>query len=252
MLMLEIKNLHVEVDGTEILKGVSLTFETGKVQALMGPNGSGKSTLAHALVGHPKYKITQGQILLDGREITHLRPDERARAGLFLSFQYPPSVSGITISKFLRTAVNAQRTACGEKNFSVVEFHTILKEAIAKLGLNPDFIRRYLNDGFSGGERKKMEILQMILLRPRYVLLDETDSGLDVDAIKIVADGITKARLDTTMSIVVITHYNKFLEFLSPDMVTVLYNGAIVASGGYELAKRIEKEGFGGITHGHA
>lgn len=249
--MLEIKNLHVEVEGTEILKGVSLKFELGKVQAVMGPNGSGKSTLVHALVGHPKYKITQGQILLDGKDITPLKADERAKAGLFLSFQYPPSVQGITISKFLRTAVNSLRTARGESTYSVVEFHALLKEAIAKLGLNPDFIRRYLNHGFSGGERKKMEILQMILLKPKYVFLDETDSGLDVDALKIVADGITTARKQQEMSIVVITHYNKFLEFLSPDTVAVLYNGSVLASGGYELARKIEQKGFGGMIDDH-
>ncbi|MBI4152647.1 Fe-S cluster assembly ATPase SufC [Candidatus Woesearchaeota archaeon] len=250
--MIEIKDIHVEVEGTEILKGVSLTFAPGKIQALLGPNGSGKSTLAHVLVGHPRYKLTQGQIFLDGKDISSWKADERAKAGLFLSFQYPPSIPGVTIGKFLRTAVNAQRENRGQKPYSVVEFHPLLKEAITKLNLDPDFIRRYLNHGFSGGERKKMEILQLLLLQPRYVLLDETDSGLDVDAIKTVAEGIKKIRENTEMSIVVITHYQKFLEFLSPDSVSVLYQGRVAASGGYELAQKIEKEGFGGITNDHA
>ncbi len=238
--MLEIKDLHVEVEGIEIIKGISLTFEPGKINALMGPNGSGKSTLAHALVGHPKYKITKGEIFIDGKEITHLKPDERAKAGLFLSFQYPPTVQGVTISKFLRTAVNAKR----EKPYSVVEFHGILKEAISTLGLNSDFIKRYLNHGFSGGEKKKLEILQMILLQPKYALLDETDSGLDVDAIRIVAEGIKLAHQRENTSFIVITHYHRFLEYLQPDTVSVLMQGKIVAAGGKELAAQIEKEGF--------
>ncbi|MBI4151368.1 Fe-S cluster assembly ATPase SufC [Candidatus Woesearchaeota archaeon] len=245
---LEIKNLTVEVEGTQIIRNISLALEPGKILALMGPNGSGKSTLANVLAGHPKYTITQGQIFLDGKEITSLKPDERAKAGLFLSFQYPPSLPGITIGKFLRAAVNAQREAQGEKPHSVVEFHSILKEAVTSLQLNSEFIRRYLNHGFSGGEKKKMEVLQLLLLRPRYIVLDETDSGLDVDAIRIVAEGIRHLQKMTQSGILIITHYSKFLEILPPDTVAVLSKGDIVAVGNYELAQKIEEDGFGSIV----
>lgn len=250
--MLEIKNLNVEVEGKEILQGVTLSLVPEKILALMGPNGSGKSTLVQALAGHPKYKITAGKIILDGKEITNSKPEERAKAGLFLSFQSPPIISGISVSKFLRTAVNSQREYRGEKPYSIIEFHALLKETVAKLGLPQDFIKRDLNKGFSGGERKKMEILQMFLLQPKYVLLDETDSGLDVDAIKIVGEGINLARQRTEMSLMVITHYHKFLQFLLPDTVAVLSKGSIIASGQAKLAEKIEKEGFGGIIDGYA
>jgi len=209
--ILEIKDLHVMVDGIEIIKGVSLSFEEGKVHALMGPNGSGKSTLAHAIMGHPKYKITSGQILLNGKDITYEKPHLRAQAGLFLSFQYPSEVSGVSISSFLRTAVNS----VSDKKYSVLEFHKILKEKMAVLKIDSSFTRRGLNEGFSGGEKKRMEMLQLLMLQPKYALLDETDSGLDVDAIKTVAEGIIEARKQNTMGIIVITHYNRFLEYLN-------------------------------------
>ncbi len=257
--MLQIKDLYVETNGAEILKGVSLSFAPGKIYALLGSNGSGKSTLVQTLIGNPKYKITSGQISLDGKDISSLKPEERAKAGLFLSFQHPPQVSGITLGKFLRAVVNTQR----EKPYSPVEFHQLLKEAMAKLHLSQEFIKRPLDKGFSGGERKKLEILQMRLLQPRYVFLDEVDSGLDVDAIKLVAEHIKQACLLTPadkktaeqkVSIIVITHHHKFLEFLSQDAknsgidkidtVTVLHQGKVAASGSVELAKKIEKEGF--------
>jgi Fe-S cluster assembly ATP-binding protein len=238
---LEIKNLHVEVDGKEIIKGVSLTFHSGKVHALMGPNGSGKSTLAQAMMGNPKYKITKGQIILDGIDITNMKVNERARKGLFLSFQYPIEVSGVTISNFLRTAVNNLR----EKPYSVIEFHKLLKETMASIGMDASFSRRNLNEGLSGGEKKRAEMLQMVMLNPKYALLDETDSGLDVDAIKIVADSINKVKNE--IGVVVITHYNKFLQYLEPDEVSILFDGRIIVSGGNELAHKIEQEGFEGV-----
>lgn len=244
--MLEIKDLHVEVEGKEIIKGVSLTFNPGKVQVLMGPNGSGKSTLMLAIMGHPKYKITKGKILLDGEELTYEKPEIKAKKGLFLSFQYPAEVNGVTISNFLRTAVNSRR----EKPYSVVEFHTLLKQKMTALKVDPAFSKRDLNVGFSGGEKKRAEILQLILLEPRYAFLDETDSGLDIDAIKIVADGIKKLHQETKMSIIMITHYNRFLEYFTPDQISVISDGRIVAQGEAALAQRIEKEGFEKIVGG--
>lgn len=239
---LEIQDLHVEVDGKELIHGISLVFAAGKVHALMGPNGSGKSTLAQAIMGHPRYKITQGKVLLDGLDITHIKPHLRAKAGLFLSFQYPSEVSGVAYSNFLRTAANNLHG----KNYSVVEFHQILKEQMAILNMDSTFSRRGVNEGFSGGEKKRAEILQLLVLQPKYALLDETDSGLDVDAIKIVAEGIQQARRNGSqqMGIIVITHYHRFLEYLQPDEVSILMQGKIVAWGGPELAKKVEKEGF--------
>ncbi len=239
---LQINNLHVEVEGKEIIKGVSLTFEQNEIHALMGPNGSGKSTLAQALAGNPKYNITKGTIIIDGKDSTKAKPEERAHQGLFLSFQYPPAVPGVSISTFLRTAVNARREQQSLKPFTVMEFHAMLLHAMKQLKIDPSFSKRHLNDGFSGGEKKRMEILQMVLLAPRYALLDETDSGLDVDALKIVAESINQAK--GSMGIVVITHYNRFLEFIKPDRVSVLSHGIIVASGREELAKKIEEQGF--------
>ncbi len=239
---LEIQNLHVEVEGTQILNGINLVFEPDSIHVIMGPNGSGKSTLANALMGHPKYKITQGKIILDGKDITHEPVNIRAKAGLFLSFQYPQEVQGVTISNFLRTAVNAKRDE-GNK-LSVIDFHKILKEKMALLKMDPAFSRRALNHGFSGGEKKRNEMLQLMLLEPKYALLDETDSGLDVDAIKTVAENIITAREHTQMGVVVITHYNRFLQYLKPHKVSILYKGNIIKQGGFELAQQIEKEGF--------
>ena len=245
---LEIIDLHVEVNGKEIIKGVTLTFYPGKVHALMGPNGSGKSTLAHAMMGHPKYKITKGKILLDGEDITNAKPEVRAQKGLFLSFQYPSEISGVTISNFLRTAVNNLREKKNLVPYSVVDFHRLLKEKMAQLKIDASFSKRYLNEGFSGGEKKRMEILQLSMLEPTYALLDETDSGLDVDAMKTVAEGVEKIRKEREMSVVVITHYSKFLEYLKPEAVSILYNGKIVKTGEYKLAQQIEKKGFGELT----
>ena len=194
--MLEIKNLHVEIEGIKILKGVNLKVETGKVHALMGPNGSGKSTLANVIMGHPKYEITQGQIILNGEVINDLSPDERAKKGLFLSFQYPNEVDGVTISTFLRTAINSLREGKGEEPISVLDFHNLLKEKLDLLKTDESFAQRYLNHGFSGGEKKKSEILQLVVLDPKVAILDETDSGLDISAIRDVADGINKYKIN--------------------------------------------------------
>ncbi|HLD80096.1 MAG TPA: Fe-S cluster assembly ATPase SufC [Candidatus Nanoarchaeia archaeon] len=244
MKKLEIIDLFVEINGKEIIKGVTLTFEAGKVHALMGPNGSGKSTLAHALMGHPRYKITKGKIVLNGEDITNAKPEVRAQKGLFLSFQYPSEISGVTISNFLRTAVNNLREKKGLPAYSVVDFYKLLKEKMAQLKIDGSFSKRYLNEGFSGGEKKRMEMLQLSMLEPTYALLDETDSGLDVDAMKTVAEGIERIRQEREMSIIVITHYSKFLEYLKPDVVSVLSSGKIIKSGGYELAKQINEQGF--------
>lgn len=245
---LEIIDLHVEVEGKEIIKGVTLTFYHGKVHALMGPNGSGKSTLAHALMGHPKYKITKGTILLNDEDITKAKPEIRAQKGIFLSFQYPSEISGVTIGNFLRTAVNNLREKKNLAPYSVVEFHKLLKEKMAQMKIDSSFSKRYLNEGFSGGEKKRMEMLQLAMLEPKYALLDETDSGLDVDSMKTVAEGIERVRKEKEMGIVVITHYSKFLEYLKPDVVSVLSSGKIIKSGSYELAKQINEEGFEGLV----
>ena len=237
---IEIQNIHVEVEGKEIIKGVSLTFEAGKVHALMGPNGSGKSTLAKALMGHPKYVITQGKILIDGKEMTSSSVEERAKAGLFLSFQNPTEIVGVKIGHFLRTAVNAKR----ETPYSVVEFHKLLKEKMVELKIDPSFSRRYLNAGFSGGEKKRAEILQMVMLEPKYSVLDEPDSGTDVDALKVLSEGINIAKTKNHMGVVLITHYNRILKYVKPDVVTIIVNGKIVDSGSAKLAEEIESSGY--------
>jgi Fe-S cluster assembly ATP-binding protein len=240
---LEIIDLHVEVKGIEIIKGVTLTFHAGKTHALMGPNGSGKSTLAKALMGHPAYIITKGKVILNGKDITKEKTHEKAKLGLFLSFQYPKEIEGVTISNFLRAARNAIK----KDKLSIVQFHKHLKEKMAELKIDPAFRRRYLNVGFSGGEKKKAEILQLSILEPKYAILDETDSGTDVDAIKIISQGIQKVKKNNNMAIIVITHYNKFLDYLQPDEVSILVNGKIVATGGHELANKIEEQGFEGV-----
>jgi Fe-S cluster assembly ATP-binding protein len=246
--MLEIKNLAVEVDGKEIIHNLSLQFHPGKVYALMGPNGSGKTTLAYALSGHPRYKITRGSIILDGKEITFAKPQERSTLGLFLSFQYPVEISGVSISNFLRTIVNVRR----EKPYTVLEFHALLKETMKKLKIDPSFGKRHVNKGFSGGEKKRAEILQLMMIQPKYALLDETDSGLDIDAIKIVAEGINEARKNKDLAVIIITHYNRFLDFIKPDEVHVISEGNVIATGKYDLAQTIEKNGFEEvIAHAH-
>ena len=239
MSLLELKNVKSEVEGKEILKGLDLTINKGEVHVIMGPNGAGKSTLASILVGHPKHEVVSGQILLDGEDITELEVDERAQKGIFLSFQYPEEIPGLTVEDFLRTAKEA---VTGEKQY-IMQFHNELVEKMEKLHINPEYAERHLNVGFSGGEKKKNEILQMAVLEPKLAILDETDSGLDVDALRIVAEGVNKLKRADT-STIVITHYERLLDILKPDVIHVLYKGRIVKSGGPELAKEIEAKGY--------
>lgn len=240
---LEIKNLHVSVGGKEIIKGLNLEIKTGEVCAIMGPNGSGKSTLANSLMGHPNYVVTKGEILLDGKNISELASHKRASLGLFLGFQYPAEVPGVSVSNFLRVALNALRKAKGEKELSVVEFYDFVKGKMKLLKMDNSFLERYLNEGFSGGEKKKAEILQMAVLDPKFAILDETDSGLDVDALKTVANGINKFK-GKENGIVLITHYNRILNYVVPDKIHIMVNGKILKSGGKELAHEIEEKGY--------
>jgi Fe-S cluster assembly ATP-binding protein len=243
MPLLEVKNLHVEIDGKEILRGVDLTVNAGEVHAIMGPNGSGKSTLAYVLAGKDGYQPTAGQVRLDGKNIFDMTPDERAAAGLFLAFQYPLEIPGVATMTFLRTALNAQRKKRGEAELSTPEFLKKVREVAKELGIGQDMLRRGVNVGFSGGEKKRNEILQMALLEPRLAVLDETDSGLDIDALKIVADGVNRLR-DAKRSFVVITHYQRLLNYIVPDVVHVLSRGRIVKTGGKELALELEARGY--------
>jgi Fe-S cluster assembly ATP-binding protein len=244
---LEIKNLHVALeDGTEIVKGVDLAVDLNEKHAIMGPNGSGKSTLAYALMGHPAYEITQGEILLDGENIVEAGADERAQKGLFLAFQYPHAIPGVTVTSFLRSAINAIRKAkAGGKDdpIPVKEFRTEILAAMERLKVPRELASRYLNDGFSGGEKKRVEILQMALLQPKIAILDETDSGLDIDALRIVANGVNEL-VSAEMGALVITHYQRILNYVTPDHVHVFVGGKIVASGGEELAHKLEAEGY--------
>jgi Fe-S cluster assembly ATP-binding protein len=242
-MLLEIKNLHVEVDGKKILNGLDLVVEKGSVHAIMGPNGSGKSTLAHVLAGKPAYVVTDGQVLLDGEDILALPPDERAARGLFLAFQYPMEIPGVASFNFLRTAINAQRKKRGEAELSVPDIMKRVREAAGKLGIEQDMLRRGVNVGFSGGEKKRNEILQMALLEPRLCVLDETDSGLDIDALKIVSDGVNRLR-SPERGFVVITHYQRLLDYIVPDVVHVLSRGRIARTGGKELALELEARGY--------
>jgi Fe-S cluster assembly ATP-binding protein len=243
MHLLEVKNLHVEVDGKKILNGLELTVGKGSVHAIMGPNGSGKSTLAHVLAGKPGYVVTQGEVLLDGDDILALSPDERAAKGLFLAFQYPLEIPGVATMTFLRAAMNAQRKQRGDPEVSTPEFLKRVREVAAKLGIEQEMMRRSVNVGFSGGEKKRNEILQMAMLEPRLCVLDETDSGLDIDALKIVADGVNRLR-SPSRSFVVITHYQRLLNYIVPDVVHVLSSGRIVKTGGRELALELEATGY--------
>jgi Fe-S cluster assembly ATP-binding protein len=239
---LEIRDLHVAVDGHEILRGVSLALGPGEIHALMGPNGSGKSTLANTLLAHPAYEVTQGQILLQGEDVTALPPDERAARGLFLGFQHPEEIPGVSVLNFLRQALARRK---GIDNFSVLEVRLKLIEWLKRLGMDTRFSERYLNEGFSGGEKKRNEILQMALMEPDVAVLDETDSGLDIDALRLVSAGIEEVRKDRPqLAILAITHYQRLLEHLVPDTVHVLVDGRIVATGGPELARTVEAEGF--------
>jgi Fe-S cluster assembly ATP-binding protein len=236
---LEIKNLHVEVEGKEILKGINLEIKKGEITAIMGPNGSGKSTLSYTIMGHQRYKITKGSILLDGKDLTELKADQRAKAGLFLSFQYPSEISGVKFMNFLRTAINSKR----EEPIKISEFKELLEKNLKLLKIDKSMISRNLNEGFSGGEKKKAEILQMALLNPTYAILDETDSGLDIDALKIVSKGIN-ALAKNDKGILLITHYQRLLDYVKPDKIYVLMEGKIVLKGTSDLALKLEDKGY--------
>jgi Fe-S cluster assembly ATP-binding protein len=243
---LEIRNLHARVEdgGTEILRGVDLEIRPGEMHALMGPNGSGKSTLAKVVSGHPGYEVTEGDILLDGESILEMEPDERSRAGLFLAFQYPAEIPGVSIANFLRTSLNARRSE-DEGDMDVFAFQKLLNEKLELLKVQPTFAARYVNDGFSGGEKKRNEILQMAVLQPTMALMDETDSGLDIDALRIVSEGVNTLRgEDPTMGVLLITHYKRILGYLQPDHVHVMLNGRIAHTGGPELADQLEEMGY--------
>ena len=245
MAMLDIKDLHVTVDGREILKGLDLTVNKGEVHAIMGPNGSGKSTLAHVLAGKDAYEVTSGSVTFDGVDLLALEPDERAAKGVFLAFQYPLEIPGVTTMNFLRTAINAQRKKRHEPELTAPEFIKKVREASAKLGVDQEMLRRPVNVGFSGGEKKRNEILQMALFEPRLAVLDETDSGLDIDALKIVSDGVNRLR-SPERAMIVITHYQRLLDHIVPDIVHVLSRGRIVRTGGKELALELEAKGYAG------
>ena len=243
---LEITNLHVSVEDKEILKGLDLTVDKGQVHALMGPNGSGKSTLANAIMGHPALEVTEGSIVFNGEDITEADPDERSLAGIFMAFQYPVAIPGVAVSKYLRMILNAQREARGEEPLKIKDFAAQAREAMEIANIPQDFSSRYLNDGFSGGEKKRMEILQLALLKPELAVLDETDSGLDIDALKTVADGINRFT-GPDMGALVITHYQRLLHMVKPDVVHVMFDGRIVKEGGAELVDQLEAEGYGWI-----
>lgn len=244
MSVLEIKDLHATVEtpeGTkEILKGVNLTLRSGETHAIMGPNGSGKSTLAYSLAGHPKYEITSGEVLLDGEDVLEMSVDERAKAGLFLAMQYPVEVPGVTVSNFLRTA----KTAVEGEAPKLREWVKDVNAAMEKLRMDPQFAQRNVNEGFSGGEKKRHEILQMELLRPKIAILDETDSGLDVDALRVVSEGVNRVKDETNLGVMLITHYTRILKYIKPDFVHVFVNGRVAEEGGPELAERLEAEGY--------
>ncbi len=243
MALLEIKNLHVSVGNREILKGVSLALNGGEVHAIMGPNGTGKSTLSNVIAGRAGYDVTEGQVLLDGRDVFAMDADARARAGIFLAFQYPVEIPGVSTSAFLKTALNAKRRAEGKPEIDAMEFLKLVKSKTKALGMADDMIKRALNVGFSGGEKKRAEVLQMSLLEPRVAILDETDSGLDIDALKVVSDGVNALR-SKDRAFLVITHYQRLLDYIVPDHVHVLVNGRIAVSGGKELALELEAEGY--------
>ena len=245
MSQLVIKNLHVSIEGKEILKGLDLTIEQGKVHAIMGPNGTGKSTLAYTLMGHPSYEVTDGEVFFKDQNILELSPDERSRLGLFLAFQYPVAIPGVTVANFLRTALNARRRAENpeDKGIPIPEFRKLLKEKMAMLKVDQAFAGRYLNDGFSGGEKKRAEILQMATLEPQIAILDETDSGLDIDALRIVSEGVNTL-LNQDLGVLVITHYQRLLNYIKPDYVHIMLDGRIVESGDAELALHLEEKGY--------
>jgi len=243
---LEIRNLHVTAEGKEILKGVSLEVEKASINALMGPNGSGKSTLANAIMGHPSLEVTEGTIAFRGEDITEASPDERSRMGLFMAFQYPVAIPGVTVAKYLRMAVNAHREAAGEEPVKLKDFRKETEEAMALTNIPKEFSSRYLNDGFSGGEKKRMEILQLAMLQPAMAVLDETDSGLDIDALRVVAEGVNKFA-GPGMGVLIITHYQRILHMVKPQFVHIMFEGRIVKQGGPELVELLEERGYGWI-----
>ena len=237
--MLKVENLHAEIDGNEILRGLSLEVSKGEIHAIMGPNGSGKSTLSNVLMGHPRYEVTWGSVTFEGQDALELEPDERARLGMFLAFQYPSEVPGVSVANFLRTAVNSVR----EKELPPMEMYKLLQEKMRIMQMDPRFAERYLNEGFSGGEKKRNEILQMLMLEPRLAIMDETDSGLDIDALQVVARGVNELR-GPEFSAVIITHYQRILRYIEPDHVHVMLDGRIVTSGAKELAEELEDKGY--------
>jgi len=246
MAELEIRNLHVKIEDKQILKGLDLDVEKGRVHALMGPNGSGKSTLANVIMGHPAYEVTEGTITFKGEDITAAAPEDRSRAGLFMAFQYPVAIPGVSVSKYLRMVINAHREARGEDQIKIKDFARVAKEAMELANIPRDFSNRYLNDGFSGGEKKRMELLQLALLRPEIAVLDETDSGLDIDALRVVAEGVNRFS-GPDMGVLIITHYQRILHMVEPTHVHVLYQGRIVKEGGPELVTTLEEKGYGWI-----
>jgi Fe-S cluster assembly ATP-binding protein len=243
---LEIRNLHVRAEDKEILKGLDLEVSKGQVHALMGPNGSGKSTLANAIMGHPSLEIADGEIAFEGLQITEAAPEERSRAGLFMAFQYPVAIPGVTVAKYLRMAINAHREARGEDQISLKDFRKQTEAAMELVNIPREFSSRYVNDGFSGGEKKRLEILQLAMLRPTMAVLDETDSGLDIDALRIVAEGVNTVA-GPEMGILIITHYQRILHLVEPDFVHVMFDGRIVKQGGPELVGELEEKGYGWI-----
>ena len=244
---LEIKNLHVSAGEKPILRGVDLHVRAGEIHALMGPNGSGKSTLANAIMGHPNFDVTEGQIVFDGEDITEADPDERSRAGLFMAFQYPVAIPGVTVAKYLRMVLNAHREAHGEAAISLKDFRKAVEAAMELTHVPREFSNRYLNDGFSGGEKKRMEILQLALLNPRLAVLDETDSGLDIDALNTVAHGVNTVADGSDMGVLIITHYQRILHMVRPEFVHIMFEGRIVKEGGPELVEQLEQRGYGWI-----
>src|SRR5918995_1600254 len=245
MAELEIRNLHVQAEDKEILKGLDLTVEKGRIHALMGPNGSGKSTLANAIMGHPGLEITEGTIVFKGEDITEAAPDERSRMGLFMAFQYPVAIPGVTVAKYLRMIVNAHREAKDEEPVKLKEFREEAEEAMALTNIPKEFSSRYINDGFSGGEKKRMEILQLAMMRPELAVLDETDSGLDIDALNTVSEGVNVVARQSGMGALIITHYQRILHLVKPEFVHIMFDGRIVKEGGPELVEQLEKRGYG-------